>query len=97
MAVTEAKAKPRFTSADLRAQLTKSVERIADLTDEAAKSEEVLTYLRTMAKFHRYSWHNQMLIAIQKPEATKVAGFRTWQKMSRFVQKGEKGSLSCAR
>lgn len=46
-----------------------------------------------MARFWRYSWHNVMLIASQKPNATHVAGFHAWHKLGRFVKKGETGIL----
>jgi antirestriction protein ArdC len=48
-------------------------------------------YLTTMAKFHHYSMNNQILIAIQHPGATKVAGFKKWQELGRQVRKGERG------
>ena len=54
-------------------------------------SEEFKAYLNALSLFHAYSFNNCMLIAIQRPNATHVAGFRTWQKMNRFVCKGEKG------
>ena len=44
-----------------------------------------------MAKFRNYSFGNIMLIARQKPDATNVAGFRTWNSLGRFVRRGEKG------
>jgi hypothetical protein len=44
-----------------------------------------------MAKFHTYSFGNILLIARQKPEATNVAGIRTWNSLGRFVKRGEKG------
>jgi hypothetical protein len=44
-----------------------------------------------MAKFHTYSFGNIMLIARQKPDATNVAGLRTWNSLGRFVKRGEKG------
>lgn len=47
--------------------------------------------LRTAAKFHRYSFHNQLLIFLQRPDASLVAGFHKWKSMGRFVKKGEKG------
>lgn len=48
-------------------------------------------YLDTTSKFHSYSFNNRMLIAMQKPDATNVAGFRQWQKnFDRSVNKGEK-------
>ncbi len=55
---------------------------------ESGKFEE---YLQSMAKFHRYSLNNCILIAIQCPEATMVAGYKMWQKeFDRQVKKGEK-------
>jgi len=54
-------------------------------------SEQFRTFLTTMAKFHEYSLGNQILIALQKPEATRVAGFQTWKNLGRFVKKGEAG------
>jgi N-terminal domain of anti-restriction factor ArdC len=57
----------------------------------------VLTqYLNAMARFHSYSFGNIMLIARQKPMATRVAGIRTWNSLGRFVKRGEKGILILA-
>lgn len=59
---------------------------------ELFESEKYKTYLNTMSKFHNYSFNNTMLIAMQKPDATLVAGFNAWQKnFDRHVKKGEKG------
>ena len=58
---------------------------------EAGHSDALKAYLSTMGRFHRYSWGNVLLIAMQKPNATNVAGFHTWRKMKRFVKKGERG------
>ena len=76
-------------------------EQAKQLTDQAieqlaaalkqGRSETLTRYLATMAKFHRYSFTNLMLIFIQRPTATHVAGFHTWLKFSRYVRKGEKG------
>src|SRR5580693_1660253 len=63
---------------------------------EAGHSERLTEYLGAIARFHRYSWHNIMLIASQKSTATHVAGFHTWHKLGRFVKKGEKGILILA-
>ena len=60
---------------------------------EAGHSERLKEYLAAMARFRRYSCGNVMLIASQKPNATHVAGFHAWHKLSRFVKKGEKGIL----
>lgn len=48
-------------------------------------------YLQNMSKFHRYSFNNTLLIAMQRPDATLVTGYRNWQSMGRQVKKGEKG------
>lgn len=48
-------------------------------------------YLDKMSKFHRYSWNNQILIALQRPNASLVAGFNRWKDVDRNVKKGEKG------
>lgn len=53
-------------------------------------------YLQTMSKFHRYSFNNTLLIAMQRPDATLVTGYRNWQSMGRQVKKGEKGITSLA-
>jgi antirestriction protein ArdC len=63
---------------------------------EAGHSERLKEYLAAIARFHRYSWHNIMLIASQKPTATYVAGFHAWHKLGRFVKKGEEGILILA-
>jgi antirestriction protein ArdC len=62
----------------------------------AGRSEGLTSYLRTIARFHRYSLHNVLLVALQKPNASYIAGFRTWSKLGRFVKKGEKGILILA-
>ena len=48
-------------------------------------------FLVTMSRFHNYSLGNQMLIMLQKPGATRVAGFNTWKDLGRWVKKGEGG------
>jgi antirestriction protein ArdC len=63
---------------------------------EAGHSERLKEYLAAIARFRRYSWHNVMLIASQKPNATHVAGFHAWHELGRFVKKSEKGILILA-
>ena len=58
---------------------------------EAGNSQTLLTYLSVMARFHDYSWGNSLLIALQRPTASRVAGFHSWLKLGRHVRKGEKG------
>jgi len=58
---------------------------------ESGKSESLARFITAMARFHRYSWGNVMMILAQKPDASQVAGVRTWNQLGRFVRKGEKG------
>src|SRR5919199_5656401 len=53
-------------------------------------SDDFKRYLRSAATFHQYSPNNVLLILAQKPEATRVAGYTTWQALGRQVKKGEK-------
>jgi antirestriction protein ArdC len=54
-------------------------------------SETFRRYLDAQARFHTYSWRNVALILAQCPEATRVAGYRTWQALGRQVRRGEHG------
>ena len=75
----------------VRETAEKAIEALANALQEG-RSEALTEYLGAMSRFHRYSFHNILLIAMQKPDATHVAGFHTWQKdFSRFVQAGERG------
>lgn len=73
-------------------------QKVKEITDkleaglkELFESEKYKSYLSTMSKFHNYSFNNTLLIAMQKPEATLVAGYQAWQKnFERHVNKGEK-------
>jgi antirestriction protein ArdC len=58
---------------------------------EAGRSQKLVEYLKAMGRFHNYSLGNAFLIEFQKPNATRVAGFRTWQMLGRYVKKNEKG------
>ncbi len=58
---------------------------------EAGKSHKLVDYLKAMGRFHNYSLGNAIMIGFQKPDATHVAGFRTWQKLGRHVKRNEKG------
>ena len=58
---------------------------------QAGKSDTLTAYLAAMAKFRNYSFGNVLSIARQKPTATRVAGFRAWKELGRFVKRGEKG------
>ena len=80
-----------------KVQMTEK-QKVKEITDrleaglkELFESEKYKSYLSTMSKFHNYSFNNTLLIALQKPEATLVAGYKAWQKnFERHVNKGEK-------
>lgn len=55
---------------------------------EAGHSDNLKAFLVTAANFHRYSLNNWLLIYSQCPEATRVSGYKTWQKLGRQVRKG---------
>ena len=70
-------------------EITKQLE---EGVKELFTSERYAEYLKTMSKFYNYSFNNTVLIALQRPEATLVAGYSAWQKnFHRQVKKGEKG------
>ncbi|HGS9905380.1 TPA: antirestriction protein ArdA [Clostridioides difficile] len=77
----------------------KPAEKLKEITDrleqgitELFDSERYKEYLRVMSKFHNYSFNNTLLIAMQKPDASLVAGFSAWKnKFGRNVMKGQKG------
>lgn len=59
--------------------------------EELFTSNRYQEFLKTMAKFHNYSFNNTMLIAMQRPDATLITSYKNWQSMGRQVMKGEKG------
>ena len=77
----------------------RNAQQVREITDkleqgikELFESERFKEYLRTMSKFYNYSFNNTLLIAMQKPEATYVAGYTSWQRnFDRQVLKGERG------
>lgn len=77
---------------------SKTKERLKEITDsietgikELFESDKYMQYLRTMSRFHSYSLNNTVLISMQKPDATLVAGFNKWRdQFSRNVKKGER-------
>ena len=84
-----AEEEPKKTNKERLKEITDSIEAgIKDLFD----SEKYKNYLRTMSKFHNYSFNNTMLIHMQMPEATRVASFNKWKdKFHRNVRRGEHG------
>lgn len=76
--------------AELQEQIDQGLDELGSAL-EAGNSEQLTQFLKCLSRFHRYSFGNVLLISWQRPEATHVAGFRTWKKMGRHVRKGEHG------
>ncbi len=70
--------------AELLANLANGVTRLSN-------SESWQAWLTVQRRLHCYSWANAVLIALQRPDATQVAGFHAWLRLGRHVRKGEKG------
>ena len=81
------------TKKKTRAEAVKEItEKLEHGLEELFDSDKFKEYLDTMSKFYQYSFNNSLLIAMQKPDATLVASYRSWQKnFNRNVNKGEKG------
>jgi hypothetical protein len=82
---------PKNTAQELTARITARVKQLAQLTDDALQTETMRSFLEACSQFHQYSPNNLMLIMMSFPTATRVAGFRTWQRLNRFVKRGEQG------
>lgn len=102
MTTTTTARPPRQRKATRRAPSAAQIEardaKLADLHDRLttqvqamATGEDWTRWLQTAARFTTYSFNNQLLIAIQRPDATYVAGYRAWQALGRQVTKGEQG------
>jgi len=68
--------------------IKEKLQELAAETDEVKKSAFFESYLKTMAKFWKYSAYNQFLIFLRNPNATHVAGFHRWRKLGRYVKSG---------
>lgn len=76
-------------------QMKEITKRLEDGVREMFTSENYKTYLKTLSQFHNYSFNNTMLIAMQKPDATLVTGYSTWnKKFNRHVRRGKRASRS---
>lgn len=89
----EVPGKDKKSKKKTRAEAVKEItEKLEHGLEELFDSEKFKEYLDIMSKFYRYSFNNSLLIAMQKPDATLVASYRSWQKnFNRNVNKGEKG------
>lgn len=85
--------KTRTPLSDEEREARRQAERelLAAAVEQLKSSEGWLRWLKVRSSFHSYSATNQLLIALQNPNATRVAGFQKWLKLGRCVRKGEKG------
>ncbi len=67
-----------------------ALERLAEHLRQG-RPDDLVEYLAFASKFRRYSFSNSLLIQVQRPGATRVAGFHAWKQLGRSVRKGEKG------
>ena len=72
-------------------------QRVKEITEQLEQgikdlfeSEQYRKWLTTMSRFHQYSLNNTILICMQKPDASLVAGFYAWKKMGRHVKRGKR-------
>lgn len=72
-------------------EATEARERLARAVEQLTDSETFAAWLRARATFHDYSFGNLCLIVSQRPDATRVAGYKAWQKLGRQVARGERG------
>lgn len=75
------------TQDKIKSALTSIEEGLATINS----NEDWIKYLSFNSRFYNYSYNNIILIMMQRPDATYVAGYTAWRKMNRFVKKGEKG------
>ena len=76
---------------DLKNRCNEYLDNLISEVKRARSTKAIVDYLDFCSRFHNYSFHNTLLIWTQRPDATLVAGFRTWQKMGRWIKKGERG------
>ena len=66
-------------------------EKLQQAVAQIVSGDDWKRMLKIASKFHRYSFNNHLMIFLQRPDATVVAGFNRWKSLGRFVKKGEKG------
>lgn len=81
----------RNRTTDRTEKLKKLTDRLEQGIQSVFESDRYREYLTVMGRFHSYSMNNTILIMLQKPEASYVAGYKTWESLGRYVKKGEQG------
>lgn len=86
--------KKNYNKEEYAKEKAQEVKDLVDKIENGVKgfmtSDKFKDYLNVMSKFHKYSFSNSLLIAFQRPDSTIVAGYTTWKKMGRQVNKGAK-------
>jgi len=82
---------PKQAAENRKNEMKEITEKLEQGVADLFNSEKYQTFLNTMAKFPRYSYNNNLLIMLQKPDATLCQSYTGWKKMGRFVKRGEKG------
>lgn len=77
-------------------KVKEALKKLEDGIKNTMESEKFKSFLKFQSKFHSYSFNNAMLIYLQRPDASQVAGFKTWEKLERHVLKGQKGIMILA-
>lgn len=80
-----------MTESGRAARLSEAHQRLQEAFASLTGSDAWQRMLTVAARFHSYSPNNILLISVQRPDATRVAGFRRWAELGRHVRKGEKG------
>ena len=84
-------ARQRLTNEERAQRIEKAHAELHHAVASLTTSEAWCSYLQAMRRFHAYSASNVMMILAQRPDATRVAGYRTWQSFGRQIRKGAKG------
>ncbi|MCA1571085.1 MAG: ssDNA-binding domain-containing protein [Chloroflexi bacterium] len=80
-----------YSEEEKAAKRAEDRERLVEAAQALLSTEGWLRWVKARGAFHKYSLSNTLLIALQRPDATRVAGFKTWKTLGRSVRKGEKG------
>ncbi len=90
-AIAASRERPGARGKKLRKLIRDRLERLAQLTDEAAAGKEMKRWFKFVSQFHKYSFCNRYLVLMQRRDATRVAGYKAWQRVGRQVRRDEKG------
>lgn len=84
---------PAHNGGFMRIKLKEYYDRMEQAVSAILTNADVRDYLRKMALFRTYSFANTLFIVLQRPSATRLAGLRTWNRLGRYVKKGERGIM----